>query len=274
MTKKITGPTKRRNAGALVQATDPSEVLAAIDRIGVKRAKIGASMDTSVIKQEGAVMASSVSYHTADHIILNAQVFFRPDDKPNGNGPWLGEADKVAWRDTHSGYECIMLREPGEGYLGGYVGIPESHPLYGFDHRAIPPVLGIAVHGGLSYSKICKDGPSPAQRYVSVESRRICHTRDVRYLETRHAGDYRVEQPNAWWFGFECNHLYDQIPDQRSRSGFMAAETEAIYRDDAYVVREIMNLASQLKAIADGEPMPVRQGPPLPPIGLEPDQGI
>jgi hypothetical protein len=52
----------------------------------------------------------------------------------------------------------------------------------------------------------------------------------------------------------------------------MVAETPAEYRDDAYVIREITNLAAQLKAIADGEPVPAREGPPLPPIGLEPDE--
>jgi hypothetical protein len=53
----------------------------------------------------------------------------------------------------------------------------------------------------------------------------------------------------------------------------MGAETASEYRDDGYVVREVLNLAAQLKAIADGRPVPVREGPPLPAIGLDPRRG-
>lgn len=273
MTKKNTTPKKRSDANALVPVTEASKALAMIGSVGAAPSKVRATTNTAVVRQAGVVMATGVTYHAKDHTIPNAQVFFVPDDRPDQDGPWLGEADKVAWCDMDTGYECIMLREPSGGYLGGYVGVPETHPLYGFDHQAIPCDLGIAVHGGLSYSNACDDGPSPERSYVVVEARRICHPREMRYLPTRHAGEYRVENPDAWWFGFACNHLYDRIPgDGGNRRGFMAAETEAEYRDDAYVIREIAILAAQLKAISDGESAPARKGPRLPPIGLDLDE--
>lgn len=91
--------------------------------------------------------------------------------------------------------------------LSGYVGVPPSHPLYGFDHAAVPTDLGIEVHGGLNYSKICDTGPTPASRPILRESRRVCHTdsRIIGYEQTTHATDYRVKHADAWWFGFSCD---------------------------------------------------------------------
>ena len=42
------------------------------------------------------------------------------------------------------------------------------------------------------------------------------------------------------------------------------------YRNDAYVYAEVLNLAAQLRAIADGEPAPPRDGPRLPPLYVDP----
>lgn len=183
-------------------------------------------------------------------------------------GPWLDEADKISWRDPKTGYECIIMRDTHRGFLSGYVGVPVTHPLYGFDHEALPAELGLMVHGGLTYSRICEDGPTPERRII-YEARRICHIR-VGEEPIRHGTNYRV-QDHAWWFGFSCDHLYDMIPNDRGHaSQFLAAETGAVYRDDAYVCNEVQNLAAQLKAIADGAPVPARHGDPLPPRGLDP----
>ena len=46
-----------------------------------------------------------------------------------------------------------------------------------------------------------------------------------------------------------------------------------VYRDDAYVLREVTNLAAQLRAIADGAPTPKREGPPLPPASVDAKRG-
>jgi hypothetical protein len=130
--------------------------------------------------------------------------------------------------------------------------------------------MGIEVHGGLTYSRACDDGPNPRRRLVS-EVRRICHVIVEARLE--HATGHRAH-PGQWWFGFQCDQVYDVVPGDRiGADRFMGAETHAEYRDDAYLVREVRNLAAQLRAIADGLPVPPRQGPPLPPIGLDPQRG-
>lgn len=164
-----------------------------------------------------------------------------------------------------------MMRDNPEGFLSGYVGVPGTHPLFGWEHDAIPPDLGIEVHGSLTYSRICQDGPSP-QRALLYEARRVCHV-PVGTVPLKHATDHRPHL-DQWWFEFDCNHLYDVVPGRRrDRQRFMALETGAEYRDDRYVVREILNLAKQLRAIGDGRPAPVREGPPLPAIGLDPQRG-
>lgn len=229
----------------------------------------------SIAREEGTVLVTGRAYATRDRTVLADEIFYVHGAKPSGDGPWLGEADKVAWRDEASGYDCIMLRDTDGAFLSGYVGVPSDHPLWGWDHEGISPELGIEVHGGLTYSEICQDGPSP-QRRIVAEARRICHVslEPLRYEPLKHATDYRAADAHAWWFGFSCNHLYDVVPGSRTHGNrFMAAETSAEYRDDAYVVREVVNLAAQLRAIADGEPVPPREGPPLPAIGLDPQRG-
>lgn len=229
----------------------------------------------TVLREDGTSLLIDRPYVMRDRMIAAQEIYFVDGAKTGSGGEWLGEADKVAWRDEASGYECIMMRETDGGYLGGYVGVPRSHPLYGFEADAIPPDIGIEVHGGLTYSRVCQDGPTPERR-IAADARRVCHVpKGTRaYEPTAHATAYRVEDSHAWWFGFSCNHTYDMIPNDKDRPGsFLGSEVGGVYRDDAYVCTEVLNLAAQLRAIEDGAPMPGREGPPLPPVGLDPDMG-
>jgi len=224
-----------------------------------------------IVRQEGVVRVTGRAYATSDGIVPAAEIYFAKDGMPREQGPWLGEADKVSWVDPATGLECIMLRDHPRGFLSGYVGVGEGHPLFGWDFRAVPADLGIEVHGGLTYSHICDDGPSPEPRLIR-EVRRICHV-VVGEVPLTHATDHRAGE-GQWWFGFDCDHLYDVVPGElRDRRSSAGAGIEARYRDDGYVVREIRNLAGQLAAIRDGRPSPAREGPPLPPIGLHPKAG-
>lgn len=230
-----------------------------------------AGMGGEVFHQDGVARVSGRDYATSEGTVPAAEIYFAKNGMPREEGPWLGEADKVAWIDPPSGLECIMLRDHPRGFLSGYVGVGEGHPLFGWDHEAVPADLGIEVHGGLTYSHICDDGPSPEPRLIR-ELQRICHV-VVGELPLTHATDHRVGE-GQWWFGFDCNHLYDVVPGElRDRQNPKGAGIEARYRDDAYVVREIHNLAAQLAAIRDGQPSPAREGPPLPPISLDPKAG-
>lgn len=227
-----------------------------------------------VMREGGVVLVTGRSYATRRCVVPAEEIFYDHASRPGGEGPWLGEADKVSWRDAASGYDCIMLRDTENGFLSGYVGVPRDHPLWGWDADAVPPDIGIDVHGGLTYSRRCEEGPSPARR-LAVEARRICHVtlRPAVYHPVAHATDHRVEDPHAWWFGFSCNHAYDLIPKHaRVSSRPKSAELARTYRDDAYVVRETVALAAQLRAIAEGDAAPQRDDQP-PPIGLDTRRG-
>lgn len=228
-----------------------------------------------VARERDVTLVTGRAYATREMVVPSDEIYYDGDATPAGDGPWLGEADKVSWRDEATGFDCIMLRDTARGFLSGYVGVPRDHPLWGWESEAVPPDLGIDVHGGLTYSAICQEGPSPERRIVS-EARRICHSphRLQRHMPLRHATDHRAADGDAWWFGFDCDHPYDLAPgDLRPGTGFMQAEVGAQYRDDAYVVREATALAAQLQAIAEGGTAPGRDGPLPPPIGLDPDKG-
>jgi hypothetical protein len=236
----------------------------------------GRETDADIVRDKGVTLVVGQPYAIGDAHIPTDAIYFIDGAKPSGEGPWLGEADKIAWRDVATGYECIIMRDATGGYLSGYVGVPRDHPLYGFEHEAIPAGLDIDVHGGLTYSALCDEGPTPQRRRIADEARRICHVppRPPRYRPVSHATDYRVQHDDAWWLGFECNHVYDLIPDHRpDRDRFLAPETGAEYRDEGYVYGEVVHLAAQLRAIADGMPKPKRTGAPPPPRGLDPEQG-
>ncbi|WP_019516211.1 hypothetical protein [Sphingomonas sp. Mn802worker] len=221
-----------------------------------------------VTREAGVTRIVGRDYATSLETVSAAEIYFVNGSKPREEGPWLGEADKVSWIDPATGYECIVMRDDRGGFLSGFVGVPEGHPLFGWAHDAIPVGFGIQVHGGLSYSRICQDGPSPLRSLVD-EARRVCHV-VVEREPVRNATEHRAGEGH-WWFGFDCNHLYDLVPkNPRDRDRFMGPETSAEYRDDAYVVREVLNLAMQLNAIATGKPVPRGRGRRCRPSALIP----
>ena len=262
MTKKkeSTNPPKGRTGTALVPVTGTGLVPATIPAGGI------------VVRDGGTTLVAGRPYDAHGVTIPAAEIYHVKDVKPRSDGPWLGEADKIAWRDEATGYECIIMRARPGGHLCGYVGVPSSHPLHRFEPEAIPSDLGIEVHGGVTYGRMCQNGPTP-QRTIVTEARRICHV-IVSVGPTVHASDYRVEDAHAWWLGFKCDHISDVVPGDAAHAKLAAARgIRQSYRNDAYVFQEVTNLAVQLHAIAEDRPVPPRSGPPLPPISLDPQRG-
>lgn len=138
-------------------------------------------------------------------------------------GPWDDEPDKAQW--IHEELDCLIVRGPA-GALCGYVGVPESHPYFDKEYSDLPHEVG-EVHGGLTFAARCAQ--------TEDESRHICHTGEV-------------ANKLVWWFGFDCNHLYDFAPGYADSLEFM--NEGAIYRNFKYVEGHVNSLAKQLRSRA------------------------
>lgn len=267
MAKKTTGAratkARRKPATALVSARAVADG---------QLARVADRDDAPVFREDDVTLIVGQPYVMGDLSVAADAVYYVGDGNADDRDGALGDADKIAWRDPASNYECIIIRDPHGHYLSGYVAVPPGHPLYGFDHDAIPTDLDIEVHGGLTYSAVCDEGPSPRRRLVN-EARSVCHVppRSSRYTTIEHATDYRAGHDQAWWFGFECNHVYDVVPGERNdRARFLGHETGATFKDETYVYGQVVDLAAQLRSIADGGPKPARTGVTPPPLGLDP----
>ena len=267
MVKKIAG------SRPVKSSAKPSTALVPVPAPSVGQlTRLGTAAEGTVFKEKDVTLVVGQPYVIGGRTILADAVYYVDDGKAAGRRDGLGEADKIAWRDVATGYECIIMRDSHRGYLSGYVAVPVGHPLYRFDHEAVPPDLDIEVHGGLSYSAICNEGPSPSRRLIG-EARSICHVppRQMRYAPIEHATDFRAGHDLAWWLGFECDQVYDVVPgDRNDRVRFLGSETGATFKDEAYVYEQVVDLAAQLRAVADGTAKPARMGAPPPPLGLDP----
>ncbi len=212
------------------------------------------------------------TYPIADTEVRATQIFRVPERHPRGNGPWQDEADKIAWRDAGTGMPCTILRD-GSGVLGGYVGVTEDHPLYGYNTDAVPGSLGISPHGGLSYAAECDNRPDE----ISICHPSVLERRRARKGPSMGSQAHDGEHRPLWWFGFTCDLNHDLVPGRRGRSTDLGAENGRVYRDEAYVYGQICILARQLtalgKSLSESESsFPLDLSSTSPPVGLHPEK--
>ncbi|MBA7630816.1 hypothetical protein ES703_38341 [subsurface metagenome] len=157
---------------------------------------------------------------------------------------WMDEPNRQEFE--HAGLKCLILRHYEMLQLNGYVGVPKNHPWYGIDYSQClrgcegkpneidprttsypctwesdheSPEKLIDVHGGLTFSGMEDD-------------------------ELRPAG--------YWWFGFDCAHAWDLVPQILELIGREPREHET-YRNFAYVRAEVKSLAEQLAKVKQRE---------------------
>lgn len=94
------------------------------------------------------------------------------------DGPWMHEPHRVQWK--HKGFDCLIIRNHSMFSLCGYVAVKPGHPYYKKDYDDVD----LPAHGGLTYSGSC--------------SGHICHISE--------------DKDDAWWLGFDYNHLGDAMP--------------------------------------------------------------
>ena len=135
------------------------------------------------------------------------------------SGPWDNEPDRKEFE--HAGLPCIVVRTR-DGKLCGYVAVPPGHPLHGENYNDVP---SIRVHGGLTYSEKCQG--------------HVCHVPKP------------GESDDVWWFGFDCGHGCDLVPEREALFRDMGVKFSGLmgsgkYRDWAYVTDQVQGLAEQL----------------------------
>jgi hypothetical protein len=153
------------------------------------------------------------------------------------SGEWDTEPDKVQWQDQDTGLPCLAIRHAYFGNWNGYVGVHASHPWYGVEREKIH----VHVHGGLSYHGF-SDPPEE-------EAWGICYVPGP------------GEDPQIWWFGFDCNRGWDLSPlellreqEMRDWDPWLAVmrslgiAMDRQYRTLAYVQKQCCLLAVQLAA--------------------------
>ena len=130
------------------------------------------------------------------------------------SGEWDNELDKYQWVDKATNLDCLIVRN-ASGALCGYVGIDNTHPLYGINYWDAPTPGN--VHGGLTFSDSCQEGGH------------ICHVPDT------------GRPHDIWWFGFDCTHSRDFTPKWAN-----SWDTPENYRNVDYVRHECRNLAQEM----------------------------
>ena len=81
------------------------------------------------------------------------------------------------WRDKYSGYIYRIIRPVSEGWLCGYVSVPEGHNYSGMSYDDVD----VQVHGGLTFG-------------------------------SNNFPDRDDNEKGYYWFGFDCGHAGDLMP--------------------------------------------------------------
>lgn len=166
-------------------------------------------------------------------------VYTTVDKSEWGPGEWQDEPDKIQWKDEETGLPCLIKRGPAGAWCG-YVGLAPGHSFYEKDYSFVYEMVGwdeLSVHGGLTYSDHCAEGP---------EESGICHVPEP------------GEPDNVWWLGFDCSHSFDLSPASKARERQRYEETgdpiwlpfpgseQETYRTVDYARAETRSLARQL----------------------------
>ena len=123
-------------------------------------------------------------------------------------GPWKDEPDRCRYTDSASGLECLIKRHPATGSLNGYVGVGEDHPACSKPYQ---DMISLDVHGMVTFS-----------------------------------GHWSDEANSLYWFGFDCAHAFDYMPNL----ALPCLSEGSTYRNIDYVKAECANLAEQLAKLA------------------------
>jgi hypothetical protein len=167
-----------------------------------------------------------------------------------GPGPWQSEPDRLEWKDERTGLTCLIVREMLMGGLCGYVGVPPSHPYFGWrynDHIKLAPgdledasLNDIGIVNAFCYAL----GGGPSQGTIDLGMTLKVH-HGISWSGER---DDFTTQTGLWFFGFDCGHAWDVLPGLEAKFRHFDIPDRQ-YRDIEYVKREVTSLAFQLRQL-------------------------
>ena len=165
---------------------------------------------------------------------------------------WENEPNEDAFEA--SGLSCIMKRDHNLVWTG-HVGVPPSHALFRQRRDVLVEVPSDAVGLPVDVKRVCM-----ADVHGIVPPAIKAGNLPLSVLVAVHGGLWstgvRAENPELWFFGFQCGHAGDYRPadpsNQQARQN--AATTERPYTPDNYRTydyarKECEGLAAQLAAL-------------------------
>lgn len=153
---------------------------------------------------------------------------------------WMNEPDREEFE--HAGLRCLILRHDEMKHLCGYVGVPKNHPWYGIDYNQClrgcegkPSFISPSI---INYPCTWESDHESPEKLIDVHGG----------LTFSGMGDGKQRPAGYWWFGFDCAHAWDVVPNLK-----IPYLTEEAYRNFAYVRAEIKRLAEQLAKVKQRE---------------------
>jgi hypothetical protein len=174
-----------------------------------------------------------------------------------GPGPWQDEPDRVEWNDERTGLACRIIRNMMFGHLNGYVGVPPTHPYFGWgygDNIKLAPgdldedttIDDMGIFNTFIYAMqgAGERGTIPLGMTLKAHQG-ITWSGEL-------AGCSDMQTSGLWFFGFDCGHAWDVSPGLNRMMAPLIAELpipDRKYRDLDYVRKEVTALAFQLRQL-------------------------
>ncbi len=128
------------------------------------------------------------------------------------------------------GYRCVVIKGIAcdNGYGGhrcGYVGVPDTHPLWGkcYNDKCNVPKSTATINASDPIGTMI--AAMEDSEYLSIGYAAYVHG-GVTYSDGD--GEYPVEAKDVWWFGFDCNHYSDRDEEGGKSLDFCVGECEKL----------------------------------------------
>lgn len=150
---------------------------------------------------------------------------------------------------TEAGYPATA-RFIADSHYCGYVAIDPSHPLFGvrynreLHHFKIDPDMTIGDRGPMTLFKAAYGSTDEHGNPIATPELLVDVHGSLTYSEPD------SEDPDLWWYGFDCAHLGDAT---LMMSGMPLYDASATFKDLTFVVNECERLASQLKNLKESQ---------------------